>query len=115
RWSVDDMVEYAHSYGLEVLLEAHTAVEFHRALASEADLVGINNRDLGTMKVDLDTTRRILSEKLSPDRIVVSESGINSLADIRALKKAGAKAFLVGTAIMSATDIARKVKELVEA
>lgn len=110
-----EMIRLTHSYGLEVLLETHTEDEFLRALGSEADLIGINNRDLSTLHVDINTTSRILSKHNHHGKIVVSESGIESPVHIRVLKKAGAKAFLIGTAVMLADNVEEKVKQLVEA
>jgi len=108
---VHEMIEEGHSRGLEVLLEAHDEAEFQRALASAADLVGINNRNLATLKVDLDVTRHVLEKEPAGGRIVVSESGIHTAADILFLRKCGAKAFLVGSAIMSAENVEAKVRE----
>ena len=113
--SLDEMIAYAHSNNIEVLLEAHTEDEFQRSIMSDADLIGINNRDLKTLAVDLRTTEQILMKHNNPGKMIVSESGIKSPEQIRFLKKAGAKAFLVGTAVMSAQNIEDKVKELVEA
>jgi len=107
------MIEAAHSRNLEVLLEAHDDEEFQRALASDADLVGINNRNLASLEVDINVTRRILEKKPEANLIVVSESGIRSAADILFLRKCGAKAFLVGSAIMSAENVEEKVREFV--
>jgi len=112
--SLNEMIEYAHFKGLEVLLEAHTKNEFKKAIRSDADLIGINNRDLKTLVVNIHTTEEILREHIHHDKIIVSESGIESPAHILFLKGAGAKAFLVGTAVMSAHDVEGKVKELVE-
>lgn len=109
------MITYAHSHGLEVLLEAHTEEEFLSALKTEADLIGINNRNLKNLEVDLEVTRRILTKHPTKERLVVSESGIQSPADIRFLHQCGAHAFLVGSSIMKAGDIEEKVKELVTA
>jgi indole-3-glycerol phosphate synthase len=110
-----DMIDYSHSKGLEVLLEVHTKEEFSSALRSNADLIGINNRDLKTLKVDLGVTERMLINQSLKNDVIVSESGINSREDIRFLRKCGVKAFLVGTAIMKARSIKEKVNELVEA
>ncbi|MBS7610418.1 indole-3-glycerol-phosphate synthase, partial [Candidatus Bathyarchaeota archaeon] len=92
-----------------------TKREFMVALETEADLVGINNRDLKTLRVDLDVTRRILQSIGECGKIVVSESGIQTPEDIRFLRSCGARAFLVGSAIMKASDIEEKVRELVMA
>jgi indole-3-glycerol phosphate synthase len=109
------MISYAHSQGLQVLLEVHDRAEFERAVETDADLVGVNNRDLETLSVDLSTTMNILESASKKGKIVVSESGIKTAGDVRLLRKAGADAFLVGTSVMKSSDIASKVKELVEA
>jgi indole-3-glycerol phosphate synthase len=113
--NVKDMIDYAHAKGLEVLLEAHTEAEFALALDTEADLIGINNRDLRTFTVDLSTTPRILQSIPSTRKVIVSESGIKTPIDIRFLHASGAQAFLVGSAIMDVDDIEEKVRELVMA
>jgi len=112
---INDMIEAAHSKGLEVLLEAHTEVEFRSAVSTNADLVGINNRNLATLKVDLGVTKRILERNNAEDKIIVSESGINTPADLRFLRKCGAHAFLIGSAVMLASNVEAKVKEFVSA
>lgn len=111
--SVEEMIKLSHSKGLEVLLETHTKDEFLSALETDADLVGINNRDLKTLKVDLKATWRILSGINQCKKIVVSESGIQKPEDIRFLRACGAKAFLVGSAVMLSKNVEEKVKELV--
>jgi indole-3-glycerol phosphate synthase len=113
--SIEEFIQLAHSNGLEVLLEVHTKGELLSAIKTEADLVGINNRDLRTLQVDLNATKRILSNVDVRDKIVVSESGIQTAEDIRTLHSYGAKAFLVGSAIMMAGDVKKKVRELVTA
>jgi len=109
---LDAMITQAHGLGLEVLLETHTQDEFSSAIHTDADLIGINNRDLRTLKVDLNTSKKILQRTSRLGKIVVSESGIKTADDIRFLRESGADAFLVGTAIMTAKDIELKVKEL---
>ncbi|HDJ05149.1 MAG TPA: indole-3-glycerol-phosphate synthase [Candidatus Bathyarchaeota archaeon] len=113
---MQSMIDYAHFKGLEVLLEVHTKKELRLALGMDADMIGINNRDLKTLKVDLKVTSLLL-EKYHDFRgkVIVSESGINSPEDIRFLRRCGARAFLVGTSIMKASNVREKVKELVEA
>jgi len=113
--SIHEMIARSHSEGLEVLLEAHTAEEFRSAVRTHADLVGINNRDLATLKVDLEVTKRILERNDAEGKIVVSESGINTPADLRFLRECGAQAFLVGSAVMLADNVEKKVKEFVSA
>jgi indole-3-glycerol phosphate synthase len=113
--SLDEMIAGAHVLGLEVLLEAHTETEFGSAVKTGADLIGINNRNLGTLKVDLNVTKKILSKNDPNGKLVVSESGINTAADIRFLRESGAYAFLIGSAIMSTDNIEEKVREFVNA
>jgi indole-3-glycerol phosphate synthase len=113
--SVHEMIARAHAQGLEVLLEAHTADEFRSAVRTHADLVGINNRDLATLKVDLNVTKEILERNDAEGKIAVSESGINTPADLRFLRECGANAFLIGSAVMLADDVEGKVREFVSA
>jgi indole-3-glycerol phosphate synthase len=113
--SLSEMIARAHSGGLEVLLEAHTAGEFRSAVRTQADLVGINNRNLATLKVDLGVTKAILERNRAEGKVVVSESGINSPADLRFLRECGAQAFLIGSAVMLADNVESKVREFVSA
>jgi indole-3-glycerol phosphate synthase len=113
--SLDKTMAFAHSRGLEVLLETHSEEEFRLAIETKADLVGINNRNLGTLKIDLNTTKEILKRNSSCGKIVVSESGIKTSEDLRFLRECGAKAFLIGSSIMLTENIEEKVKEFVEA
>ncbi len=110
---VDEMIANAHSKGIEVLLETHTEDEFQSAVNTEADMVGINNRNLGTLRVDLNITKKILEKNDAQGKVVVSESGINTPADLRFLRGCGADAFLVGSAVMLSENVEEKVKELV--
>ena len=112
---LDSMILEANRLGLEVLVEANSATEFENLRRFRPDLYGINNRNLSTFQLDLSTTERILAENANRDRPIVSESGIESPPDIRRLKAAGARAFLVGTSIMKSQDIESKVRELVSA
>ena len=100
--------------GLQALVEIHTVEEAERALAAEATIIGINNRDLNTFTVDLNTTERLLGY-LPQGLTVVSESGIKSGADVRRVGEWGAHAVLVGEAIVSAADPGAALQELVEA
>jgi indole-3-glycerol phosphate synthase len=115
EYSLSAMIATAHSKGLEVLLETHTAEEFRVAVGTHADLVGINNRDLATLKVDLNVTKKILEKNGAEDKIIVSESGVSKPVDLRFLRLYGAQAFLVGSAVMLAGNVEEKVKELVSA
>jgi indole-3-glycerol phosphate synthase len=113
--NIHDMIATAHSKGLEVLLETHTADEFRFAVSTHADMVGINNRNLATLKVDLNVTKGILERNNAEGKIVVSESGINTATDLRFLRECGAHAFLIGSAVMLADNVEEKVKEFVSA
>jgi indole-3-glycerol phosphate synthase len=110
---LDRMIDEARRLGMEVLVEANDSREFNLIQKCKSDLYGINNRNLSTFQIELATTERILSRIAPTDRPVVSESGIESAADIRRLRKAGADAFLVGSSIMRSSDIQGKVRELV--
>lgn len=112
---LDDIIKTAHSLGLEVLLETHTEEEFLSGMYTEADMLGINNRDLETLKVDIGVSKRILMNVKVKRKPVVCESGINSPAQVILLKNLGADAFLVGTFIMTSTNIGDSVRELVKA
>ncbi len=113
--SLEEMIILAHTKNLEVLLETHSEKEFQSAIDTNADLIGINNRDLRTLKVDLRITERILKRHDTHEKIVVSESGIIKTTDLLFLRKCGAQAFLIGSAIMMADNIEKKVKEFVAA
>lgn len=111
---VDCFIEGAHERGLRVLLEVHTRGEFEGAVQTDADVIGINNRNLDTLEIDMSTTCRILSGGgcASP---VVSESGIGAPGDIRYLRDCGASAFLVGSSIMRSSNIEESVRGMVNA
>lgn len=96
--------------GLAVLVEVHDEVELERAMAIDAELVGVNNRDLKSFKVDLGTTERLA--KMLSSSLLVAESGIHTRADVERLAKCGAKAILVGESLMKNGNIRAKVKEL---
>ena len=112
---LETMMLEASKLGLETLVEANSTFEFENLRQLRPDLYGINNRNLSTFELDLSTTEKILVSNPRIDRPLVSESGIESANDVRRLKAAGANAFLVGTSIMKAADIERKVSELVNA
>lgn len=109
---IDEFISYSHKKGLVVLLESHTKKEFVNSSQTDADLLGINNRNLDTLAIDLKTTKNILKDR-KEDRIILSESGIESPKDIKFLHECGADAFLVGSSIMKSKDIKRQVKKLV--
>ncbi|MCL1977683.1 MAG: indole-3-glycerol-phosphate synthase [Candidatus Bathyarchaeota archaeon] len=112
---LDNMIEYVHRNRLEVLLEVHTEGEFKAAKKTDADVIGINNRNLADLKIDLNTTKKILKTNSFNGLVVVSESGINTSADLRFLSQTGVSAFLIGSSIMLTADIEEKVREFVNA
>lgn len=109
---IDAMIGKAHSLGLEVLLECYDEREMEAALATDADILGINNRDLQTLKVDLNRTRDITERFENIGKPLISESGVRNRADVEFLKGLGVKGVLVGTAIWKADDIGEKIREL---
>lgn len=107
----------AEAAGLAVLVEVHDDIELDRALRCGARLLGINNRDLKTFRVDLGTTERLaarLQQAGHPERVLlVAESGIHSRADVERLRHAGASAILVGESLMRSQDLGAKLAELI--
>ena len=112
--NIDDMIDYGHNLGLKVLIEAHTKQEFENSCKTNADIIGINNRNLDTMKIDLNTTKEIL-HNTEKTKLIISESGISTSDDIQFLHKCGADAYLVGSSIMKTDDIQKTVQNLVGA
>jgi indole-3-glycerol phosphate synthase len=106
----------AEAAGLAALVEVHDEVELDRALAAGARLVGVNNRDLTTFKVDLATTERLAPKLFAAPgasaRLLVTESGIHARADVTRLARCGARAILVGESLMRGADIRDKAREL---
>lgn len=109
---INDFVDYAHKNKLQVLLESHTLTEFKNAQKTNADILGVNNRNLDTLELDLNTTQKLL-EGYNKKKPVISESGINTPQDIVFLHKSGANAFLVGSSIMKTDNIEENVRNLV--
>ncbi len=108
---LDELIGLSHQLGMSCLVEVHNEAELETALKSQARIIGINNRDLRTFTVDLATTER-LRPLIPTDRIVVSESGIKDRSDLEKLKDWGVDAVLIGESLMSAPNIAVKMKEL---
>jgi indole-3-glycerol phosphate synthase len=108
---LNELVSLSRSLGLTCLVEVHNEGELERAVLSEAEIIGINNRDLSTFAVDMNTTRR-LRPLVPKGKIVVSESGIESRKDMEKLGEWGVDAVLVGEALVTAADVLAKMKEL---
>jgi len=98
-----EMADLAHSLGMDVLVESHDAIQLERALRLPTSLIGINNRDLRTFETRLETTLS-LADRIPSDRLLVSESGIGTRADVARLKEGKVSAYLVGGAFMAAPD-----------
>ena len=108
------LLDTCQELGLAALTEVHDGDEVQRAIECGAEIIGINNRDLDTFEVDLQTTVKLAP--LVPDRcILVGESGIGDGTDIRRLDGMGLNAVLVGSALMKSDDVGKKTREMVEA
>jgi indole-3-glycerol phosphate synthase len=108
---LEELMSLSHSLRLRCLVEVHDEGEVERAVLSDAEIIGINNRDLNTFSVDINTARR-LRPLVPKGKIVVSESGIKSRKDMEKLRKWGVDAVLVGEALVTASDVRAKMKEL---
>ena len=114
---IKELSEFAQSLGLEVLLEVHNAEELEKSIMPSLNLLGVNNRNLKTFEVSLETSKE-LAEKIPDDFIKVSESGINEVESIKDLKEYGYKGFLIGENFMktenpgeSALDFIKKLEK----
>lgn len=101
----------AMAWGLDVLVEAHSAEELERANKLKSGLIGINNRDLGTFEVDIGVTRK-LARGVRGEKTIVSESGLATREDLGALARYGVRCFLVGETLMRAQDVETATREL---
>ncbi len=108
------LITLCRELGMAALTEVHDSVDLTKAIGCGADIIGINNRDLDTFRVDLKTTTTLIP--LVPrGHVIVSESGIHTEDDIQVLKAKGIHAVLVGTALMKSVDLRKKTEELVRA
>ena len=107
------LMDLALGLKLRCLVEVHNEAELERALKTDAEIIGINNRDLDTLAVDSHNTIRLLEKfPQAKERIVVSESGINSAEQVQSLRDAGVNGILVGESLLKSPDINLKIKEL---
>lgn len=112
--TMEKLLEYAKIKGLQVLVEVHTEQEYAEVLKAKHSLVGINNRNLDNLQVDITNTERLLKHGKGKS-LIISESGITTASDIQYLRNVGADAFLIGTSIMETSDMRAKVSELYNA
>ena len=108
-----ELQQLARTFGLDVLVEVHDGEELERAAAAGADLIGINNRDLQSFDVSLETTLQ-LAPQAPEDAVVVSESGIHTAQDIAQVRACGVHAFLIGESLMRADDPGIQLAELLQ-
>mgnify|MGYP000891228755 CR=1 FL=1 len=108
---IRDYLDVAESLGMACLVETHSAEEIERALKAEAHIIGINNRDLDTFEVNLDTTLT-LKKRVPGGVVLVSESGIHTREDVKVLEDGGIDAILVGEALMTSSDVRAKIRHL---
>ncbi len=106
-----ELADTAHALGMDVLTEVHDRVELERALVMRLPLIGINNRNLRTFEVSLETTLNMLTD-IPTDRTIVTESGIHSAEDVARMRKRDVNTFLVGEAFMRAPDPGSRLREL---
>jgi len=99
---------------LDMVVEIHDEEDLKKALGVDAMIIGINNRDLKTLKIDIETTQR-LAQKLPTGSMAISESGIETAADVRRVRGWGMRGILVGTSILQSADPVEKIKELKQA
>ena len=108
---INAFLALSHELGMECLVEVHDNDELETVLETEASIVGINNRNLDTFVTNLETTLQ-LCHRIPEGKIVVSESGIKTRADVLVLEEAGIDAILIGETLMRSRDISQKIKEL---
>jgi len=111
---LSDLLAVGRELGMEPLVEVHTAEELERALAAGARIVGVNNRNLHTLEVRVETSLDLI-ERIPNDCIAVSESGLRSAEDLGKLRAAGFDAFLIGESFMRETDPAAALARMIEA
>jgi indole-3-glycerol phosphate synthase len=114
--SVDQIKSFMHlakKINMDAIIEIHDEFDLEKALLSGADIIGVNNRDLETFIISMDTAYRLIP-KIPKEIITISESGISTNEDIGKLRKAGVNAVLIGGAFLGADDIAGKIKEIMQ-
>ena len=113
REEIKSLSEFAKSLGLDVLLEVHNLEELQKSVMPSLDMLGVNNRNLKTFKVSLETSKS-LSAEIPDDFVKVSESGISSIEAIKALQPYGYKGFLIGENFMKTDDPGASATEFIK-
>jgi indole-3-glycerol phosphate synthase len=106
-----ELEDAATQWGMDVLIEVHDRAELDRAARLKSPLIGINNRNLHTFEVTLDTTRD-LARRVPEDRLIISESGLYTPADLADLARFGARCFLIGESLMRQADVAQATRDI---
>ena len=106
-----DLMKVAHSLGLDCLIEAHDQAEVERASLAGAQIIGVNNRNLKSLKVDLNNCLDLIP-RIPKGIVIVAESGLKTHEDVRRVEEAGAHAVLIGEVFMRSPDIGAKIKEI---
>ena len=110
-----DLEVAAFELGMDVLIEVHDEAELDRAMKLKSPLLGINNRNLKTLKTDTETTRRLAPRVIDANRLVVSESGLYTPEDLAEMFEAGARCFLIGESLMRQDDVEAATRKLLAA
>lgn len=108
-----ELEQTAHDWGMDVLVEVHNASEMTRALSLQTELIGINNRNLKTLEIDIATTEE-LAAMVPHGRTLISESGLYTPADLARMAKAGARCFLIGESLMRQDDVEAATRAILE-
>jgi indole-3-glycerol phosphate synthase len=106
-----ELMKVAHSLGLDCLVEAHDEIEVKRAVSAGAEIIGVNNRNLQDLKVDLKKCLSLIPQ-IPKGIVIVAESGLKTHEDIQQVEEAGAHAVLIGETFMRSPDIGAKIKEV---
>ena len=114
KTQLKELLQVCHENSLAALVEVHDRKDLEKAIDSKAEIIGINNRDLDTFEINLQTTFALVTQ-IPEGHIIVGESGIHNQIDIEGLKGTKVNAVLVGSSLMSSEDIEEKTREMVEA
>ena len=106
-----ELEDIAYSHGMDVLIEIHNQNELERALKLKSSMIGINNRDLKTLETNISTTQN-LARFVPKDKIIISESGLNTPKDLAGMALEGVRCFLIGESLMRQNNVTTAVKNL---